>query len=441
MTRFAPHGGSPITGKQIAQSVIARRRKEETVSMKLPSLHKIALFFNANKVFDREVVGGIAAYLSGRRASWDLFLEEDFRLRLPSIADWQGDGIIADFDDPAVAEALSRSSKPVVGVGGSYANECDYPAHVPYVATDNFKMVNLAYQHLVEVGLCRFALFSLPAAQENRWAQEREDAFRKLMDRDNIEANIFRGQGTSARSWNGAVAQQVEWLKSLPKPIGIIAVNDARARQLLQACLSAGIEVPDQVALIGIDNDPLARVLTRIPLSSVIQGTHEIGRSAAQMLDQMLGGGNLSGTRLMVPPVGINVLSSSSHAPGKSPRVMRARHFIRQFACHGIKGDQVAAYVGVSRSSLESYFQQELSCSVHDEIMRFKLDAATKLLVRGNCSTADIASRCGFTSIQYLLSVFKRELGCTPREYREKIQLGLLAPDIAASADLPVLSA
>jgi LacI family transcriptional regulator len=411
--------------------------------MELPRSHRIALFFNANKVFDREVVAGVAAYLSGRRTSWDLFLDEDFRLRLPSLADWQGDGIIADFDDPAVAEALSHSSKPVVGVGGSYANECDYPAHVPYVATDNFQLINIAYQHLIEVGLRRFALFSLPEAKENRWAQEREDAFRKLMDRDNMDADIFRGQGTNVCSWTGAVAQQIAWLKSLPKPIGIIAVNDARARQLLQACLSAGIEVPDQVALIGIDNDPLARILTRIPLSSVIQGTNEIGRSAARMLDQMLGGGNLSGARVMVPPVGINVLSSSCHAPSKNPRVMRARHFIRQYACHGIKGDQVAAYVGVSRSSLESYFQQELSCSVHDEILRFKLDAATDLLARGNCSTADIAFRCGFTSIQYLLLVCKRELGCTPREYREKIRLGLIAPpvrkDMADTVDLPVL--
>jgi LacI family transcriptional regulator len=107
---------------------------------------------------------------------------------------------------------------------------------------------------------------------------------------------------------------------------------------------------------------------------------------------------------------------------------MRARHFIRQYACQGIKGDQVADYVGVSRSSLESYFQQELACSVHDEILRFKLDAAATLLARGDCSTADIAQNCGFTSIQYLLAVFKRELGCTPREYQERARLGMLAP-------------
>jgi LacI family transcriptional regulator len=388
--------------------------------MKLPRLHRIALFFNANKVFDREVIVGIAAYLSSRRASWDLFLEEDFRLRQASIAQWQGDGIIADFDDPAVADALSDSRIPVVAVGGSYANERDYPANVPYVATDNYKLINVAYAHLIEVGLRNFALFSLPEAMENRWAQERENAFRSLMERDNIEVEIFRGQGTSALSWEAAVAQQIEWLRSLPKPVGIIGVTDARARQLLQACLIAGIAVPEQVALIGIDNDPLARILTRIPLSSVIQGANEIGRCAARTLHQMLGGASLAGERILVPPSGINVLSSSAHGPVNNPHVMRARHFIRQYACQGIKGDQVADYVGVSRSSLESYFQQELGCSVHDEILRFKLDAAKKLLARGDCSAADVALNCGFTSIQYLLAVFKRELGCTPREFQDR---------------------
>jgi LacI family transcriptional regulator len=113
---------------------------------------------------------------------------------------------------------------------------------------------------------------------------------------------------------------------------------------------------------------------------------------------------------------------------------MRARHFIRQYACQGIKGDQVADFVGVSRSTLEFYFQQELACSVHDEILRFKLDAATALLTRGECSVAEVARRCGFTSVQYLLAVFRRELGCTPREYQERAGQGVAPPGGGAEA-------
>jgi LacI family transcriptional regulator len=399
---------------------MAQRQGKGDLDMLTPKTHRVALLFNANKIFDREVIAGIADYLTSTRSSWDLFLEEDFRLRLPGIETWQGDGIIADFDDPAVAAALAESPVPVVAVGGSYENEADYPAKIPYVATDNFKLIKLAYDHLIEAGLRNFALFSLPEAQGNRWAQEREKAFRALMGRDGFDVEIFRGLATSAQSWDEAVQQQIKWLNSLPKPVGIIAVTDARARQLLQACMIAGIAVPEQVALIGIDNDPLARMLTRIPLSSVMQGAQEMGRTAAHLLDQMLHGVRLSGTRILVPPAGINVMTSSKHESTKHPHVMRARHFIRQYACQGIKTDQVADYVGISRSSLESYFRRELGCSVHDEILRFRLEAATSILARGDCNLADVALKCGFTSSQYMHLVFKRELGCTPRAYQQR---------------------
>lgn len=385
----------------------------------LPPVHRIALLFNGSKIYDRGIITGIGNYLSSTRASWDLFLEEDFLCRLRGIERWQGDGIIADFDDPLIGEALAGSRIPVVAVGGSYEDVSAYPKGIPYVATDNYALMKLAYEHLIEAGLTRFACFSLPEAQANRWAQEREKAFRGLVQRDGLPVEIYRGLGTSAPLWDSAVEQQIAWLHSLPKPIGIIAVTDARARQLLQACLTAGIAVPEEVALIGIDNDPLTRTLTRVPLSSVIQGTETMGRTAAALLHQMLHGKPCTGTQVLVPPDAINVQASSLHQPLGNPYVMQALLFIRQYACQGIKTDQVAAYVGVSRSSLEAHFRKVRGCSVHDEILRFKLAAATKGLENHALAIADIAQTCGFKSAQYLHTVFRREFGCTPRQYQQ----------------------
>ncbi|MBA1244174.1 XylR family transcriptional regulator [Pseudomonas japonica] len=384
-----------------------------------PPVHRIALLFNGSKIYDRGIITGIGNYLSSTRASWDLFLEEDYLCRLRGIERWQGDGIIADFDDPLIGEALAGSTLPVVAVGGSYQDASAYPRHIPYVATDNAAMIKLAYDHLIEAGLTRFACFSLPPVQANRWALERENAFRQLMQRDGLHAEVYRGLGTSAPLWDSAVEQQIAWLRSLPKPIGIIAVTDARARQLLQACLTAGIAVPEQVALIGIDNDPLTRTLTRVPLSSVIQGTETMGRTAAHLLHQMLHGMPSTGTQVLVPPESINVQASSLHQPLENPYVMQALHFIRQYACQGIKTAQVAGYVGVSRSSLEAHFRKVRGRSVHDEILRFKLAAAGTELKSADLPIADIAQRCGFKSAQYLHTVFRREFGCTPREYQQ----------------------
>ena len=164
--------------------------------------HRIALLFNANKVYDREIIAGIGHYLQSTRVVWDLFLEEDFRCRLTGIERWDGDGIIADFDDPAVCTALHQCSVPVVAVGSSYRDETQYPAELPYIATDNAKLMRLAYGHLIEVGLQQFALYSLPVAPENRWAQEREAAFQTLLAADGLHGAIYRGASTSALAWN-----------------------------------------------------------------------------------------------------------------------------------------------------------------------------------------------------------------------------------------------
>ncbi|MEM5438232.1 DNA-binding transcriptional regulator [Paraburkholderia diazotrophica] len=398
--------------------------------------HRIALLFNANKVYDREIITGIGNYLLSTRVAWDLFLEEDFRARLNGIECFEGDGFIADFDDPAVCDALANSRLPVVAVGGSYEDASKYPANLPYIATDNMQLMSLAYKHLIGAGLQRFALYSLPESPTNRWAQERELAFDALLKADGLEGDVHRGLPTSAPVWHQASVQLTEWLQSLPKPVGIIAVTDARARQVLQACLISGIAVPEQVAIIGIDNDPLTRSLTRIPLSSVIQGTEEMGRTAAHLLHQMLGGARFAGRRILVPPVGINVCESTKHEPLASPYVMRARHYIRQYACQGIKTEQVADYVGVSRSSLEDYFRRELGCTVHQEILKHKLDVAKQLLAQQDMSSAEVAIRCGFTSLQYMYAVFRRELDCTPREYQERMQAGQQSRS-ASSSQMP----
>jgi LacI family transcriptional regulator len=382
-------------------------------------VYRVALLFNASKVYDREVIGGIGSYVNQTRVAWDLFLEEDFRFRLDGIEEWAGDGIIADFDDPEVCKSLSAMKLPIVAVGGSYEDEACYPDGVAYVATDNRLLVEQGWEHLVESGLTQFACYSLPESPLNRWAQEREGAFRRLMERFGLPCSIHRGLATSAPTWNSAAHQLMAWLQSLPKPIGIIAVNDARARQLLQACIMAGLAVPEQVAIVGIDNDTLGQHLTRIPLTSVSQGTHEMGRIAARMLHQMLGGARLQATRVVVPPEGIQRRESSRREVPHGPRVMRALQYIRQYACQGIKTEQVASYLHLSRSSLEACFRKELGRTVHDEIIAYKLARARSLLDEGLLSTGVVAQLAGFGTIQYLNTVFIRELGCTPGAYRE----------------------
>jgi LacI family transcriptional regulator len=383
---------------------------------------RVALLFNANKVYDRQVISGVGLYVAATRVEWDLFIEEDFRGRAHDMLSWEGDGVIADYDDPEVAAALSTLTIPVVAVGGSHTDPSQYPRGVPYVATDNFKLVRLAYDHLIEQGLPRFAFYSLPPAPGNRWAHEREIAFLQIAKGDHQECPVYHGSPTSAAGWRRSQNEMVEWVRTLPKPIGIVCVTDARARQLLQACIVADVAVPEQVAIVGIDNEPMVQLLGRIPLTSVIQGAEEMGRIAARILHRMLQGADCSGQRVLVQPSGINAQASSRFQPIGSPYVMRARHYLRQYAHLGIKSEQVAHYVGVSRTVLEEHFKRELKQTIHQAILEQKLHVARTLLADASIPLADVAIRSGFTSLQYMHTVFRREFKCTPREMQKTLR-------------------
>lgn len=391
-----------------------------------PVAKRIALLFNQDYIHGQEIIAGVAAYLRSIRLPWLVFVSHDYQWDVSRLDSLRCDGIIADFDNPEVRAAIQGKSVPVVGVGSSFDHPDDYPRDISYVATDDFALIKLAYDHLIDVGLTHFALLSVPNAAAQRWSTMRENAFRKLVQRDRASAQIHRGRDDASLSWDETTAQLVAWVATLPKPVGIIVVADWRAKQLLQACQIAGVAVPEEVAVVSIDASPLYNGLTRISLSSVRQGAQQIGREAGQLLHQRLSGGATQPHRqVFVAPAGLVVNASSQHEAIVNAHVMRGRYFIRQHACQGIKTEQVADYVGISRSALDRVFKAELGRSVHDEILRFKLDAARSVLAEGGCSVAEVAVNCGFTSLQYMYKVFNREMGCTPRAY----QLSLLQTD------------
>ena len=380
------------------------------------SPYRVVLLFNANKNYDRGIIGGIGSYMRSTRVNWDIFLEEDYRARIAGLARWKGYGIIADFDDPAISEALLTIKTPVVAVGSSYENESEYPKNIPYVATDNKQLVGMALDHLISSGLTNFAMYSLPCAPTNRWAQERERAFTRRVP----NGTIYQGIRTRVKDWDSGLKKLGQWLHSLPKPVGIVAITDARARHLLQACTVEEIAIPEEVAIVGIDNDPLTQFFSRIGLSSVEQGTEEMGRVAASLLHQMLQGVPLGGKRIAIPPSGITCSASSQHIRPYSTHVMKALYYIRQHACQGIRTEQVAAFTGVSRSTLENSFKNELDTTVHDKIITQRINAAIELLQSTRLPTKTIAAQTGFSSVQYMHTAFMRETGMTPLKHRQQ---------------------
>ena len=380
---------------------------------------RITLLFNANKVYDRQVVEGVGEYLQASQSDWDIFIEEDFRCRIDNIREWLGDGVIADYDDQQIELLLQQVDVPIVGVGGSYHRAEDYPP-VHYIATDNAALIESAFLHLKEKGVHRFAFYGLPLSSGKRWAQEREHAFRQRVAQERYQGVVYQGMETAPENWQHAQNRLADWVQTLPPQTGIIAVTDARARHLLQVCEHLKIPVPEKLCVIGIDNEELTRYLSRVALSSVAQGSRQMGYQAAKLLHRLLDKQSLPLQRILVPPVKVIERRSTDYRSLYDPAVIQAMHYIRFNACKGIKVEQVLDAVGMSRSNLEKRFKDETGETIHALIHSEKLEKARTLLVSSSLAINEISQMCGYPSLQYFYSVFKKSYATTPKEYRER---------------------
>lgn len=379
--------------------------------------YKIALLFNANKVYDRQVVEGIGQYIQASQCMWDIFVEDEFIYHTNTINQLSIDGIIADFDDPKTVELLQNTLIPTIAVGSSY-KQVDFYPHFPYVATDNAALVEMALSHLQEKGLSQFAFYGLQVNTHKHWSIERRDAFVELMEKNHYPIYLYEGVQVHAQNWLEEQQKLIVWLKSLPSHTGIIAVTDARARHLLQACEYSKIAVPEELCVIGIDNEELIQYLSRVSLSSVEQGAREIGYQAAKLLHKLLNGQKAPSTPILIPPITVHTRNSTDYRSLSDPLVIQAMHYIRHRACHGIKVEQVLDHLEISRSNLEQRFKNEMDRTIHQVIHEEKIARAKNLLEQTDISIQEIADICGYPSVQYFYSVFKKEFEMTPKEFR-----------------------
>lgn len=390
----------------------------------MPKNYRLILLFNANKAYDRQVIEGIGNYLDKYHCDWDLLMEEDFTYCAKQLDSMVCDGIIADMDDDNIRTLVSQVDVPIVGVGSSFNDPNDYP-EVPYVATDNQDLLKSAFNHLKDKGIENFAFYGLANNCDKPWAKERELAFKQVVDKLGYKKNIIQGIESSVINWQYDMNRLADWLQSLPIPTGIIAVTDSRARHLIQACEQNNILVPEQIAIVGIDNEEVVRFLTKIPLSSVEQGCLEMGYQAAKLMHESLLQPELlkkrtSLPRIVVPANKVHERQSSEYVSLNDPFVIQAMHFIKRNACKGIKVEQVLDHIGISRSNLDTRFREERGHSIHHEIHQEKLKYACELLCDINIPIQSVADRSGYPSLQYMYSVFKKDLGYTPKEFRVK---------------------
>jgi LacI family transcriptional regulator len=311
----------------------------------------------------------------------------------------------------------------VVNIGGAIFDK-SWTYDTPYVTTDNPAVAKLAVQHFLDQGFTNFAYCGIRQTPFNPWSRMRGNTFQETLNECGFECSTYFGRHTSARQWEAVQKGLCNWLESLPLPVGLFACNDARARHVQEACRRIGLRIPTDVAVLGVDNDELMCELANPMLSSIALGTDTIGFESAQLLDDLISGRRISESRRwkVVPPLGVVVRESTNTIAIADELVARAVEYIRSRTQTGVCVTDVIKELDVSRSTLDNRFREQLNRTVHDEIERCRLERTKELLTTTNDTLTEIAAQTGFSSVQYLASVFRKSTAQTPGQYRQQFK-------------------
>ena len=373
---------------------------------------QVALLIETSNAYARGLLQGIVHYIREHQP-WSFHLMEQGRGDDPPawLEAWKGDGIIARIETPRIASAVVRAGLPAVDVSAARL-----VPDLPWVETDDQQIAQLAAEHLLERGFKHFAFCG--DARFN-WSVWRENHFCARIEAAGHCAHRYRPAEITARDVAADAAELRRWLLALPKPVGIVACYDIRGQQVLDACRGAGLTVPEDVAVIGVDNDALLCDLASPPLSSVIPNTHRTGYEAAALLDRLMAGKRVPPKPHLIAPLGVAARQSTDVLAVEDREIARAVQFIREHACAGINVGDLLRAVPLSRRVLEQRFQRLLGHTPREEILHVRLDRVKQLLAETDLPLYLIAERTGFEHVEYLSVVFKRETGRTTSAFRQ----------------------
>jgi LacI family transcriptional regulator len=413
--RFCDYRKYAVRGGLAMHRSKTRNTMPKTASPGVQRRHipRILLLVETSRTYGRGIAEGIARYAL-ENGPWSIHFEERAVDSSPPkwLQEWRGDGIISRTVSLRLAKMLWATKLPLIELFGG-PKICS-----PHVRTDTLIGGRMLVEHFMNCGLRRFAHF---AYEDTWWIQSQREDFCKAADEKGCPCLVYPAPSLnrSVPVWHERYRLRLtKWLLALPRPIGILAAVDLHAARLLDVCRELDIAVPEEMAIIGIGNDPVICETTHPTLSSLDLDGRRVGYEAARLLDQKMAGKPLEDT-LYVPPGGVVVRQSTDTLAVEDEDLVRAMRFIREHACSGIDVTHVANQVGLSRRVLERRFRDLLGFAPKKEIMRIRIEHAKTLLARTDKTIESIIRKSGFHSIAHFTVAFRRETGMTPNAYRQ----------------------
>jgi LacI family transcriptional regulator len=363
--------------------------------------------------YDPRTHSGIAKF--AREAGWILDAGMAHYGILPDY--WQGDGIITVLfaDRPDVYRFMRKAAVPAVSLTN------DMPrVRVPRVMLDNERIGRLGAEHLLERGFKNLAFYK---CSDNDDVRGRERGFRERLAESGLRCTVLDWHAASA-SPRGRTVSWFEWLaaelKALPRPLGILAQSDNRAYRLIEVCEASGISVPEDVAVVGVDNDEFVCDFASVPISSVDGNRFALGYEGAALLDKLMRGGKAPTEPVLVAPLGLTVRKSSDILAIEHPDVAKALGLIWDRYTENIGVEDVLAASAMSRCGLYRAFEKHVGRTIGEEITRKRVEHAKRLLVESKEKLYQVARLSGFGGPEHFSRAFRRFAGMAPIEFRRK---------------------
>ena len=382
----------------------------------------IGILIERQRTYGRRLCEGIIRF-ARERTNWTLRIV-DF-MNLPQIAHNKDiDGFIARVMDDRAEEQLRATGKPVVDVF------FERPRMGFAAADQNALLVGqMAAQHFIEH---RFTNFAFCGYNGRSYSDRRRDAFMQCLEQNHFPCAVYRTPPSALKDFNNSVVLQERfgfasdhralrtWISKLPKPVGVFCSHDMRAYHLAEACRSQGLQIPEDVAILGADDDELVCNFSDPPLSSIDQNAFGIGYAAAKTLESMLQNPDVVPSPVLIDPIRLIERESTRIYTVSPPWLSDALIFIRRNISNNITASDVYAAVGKSHTLVDSAFRRTFGTSVQKTIIRTRLEEAKRLIRDTSLTLTEIAAKTGFSTVQYFCSSFSKAFGLSPSAYRNK---------------------
>jgi len=324
---------------------------------------------------------------------------------------WKADGAILLQDRLADVKPLGIPMVVSIGtrrLGKGYSQ----------IVCDDEAIGELGATTLLGLGLRHFGYCGLSGLE---FSDRRAVGFSRCIEGAGHEVHHYSPQANHPeQSWYAEQKQLDHWLGTLPKPAGILVCNDDRARMLSEVCRLRGIRMPDDVAILGVDNDQQVCGSANPPLSSIALATERGGYEAASLLDAAMRGRSAAAELVAVSPTHVVSRQSTDTLAIDDPVVVRSLRFIRDNSNKDIRVADLLSAAGVSRRTLQDRFKEYLGRTPMEEIHRCRVERIEHLLIETNMTVGEVATASGFEADAHFSRFFSRQTGITPREYRRK---------------------